>query len=158
MVAIQSIRIFRATFCAAALSALCAASAGAEEQAAFKIVDGTSIPKALTAGAGDPDNGRAVAINRKRGNCLACHILPIPEQPFHGKVGPDLSEIASTSNAGEMRLRIVNPKVLNPDTIMPAFYRSDGLNRVAKKFQGKTILTAQEVEDVVAYLMTLKKK
>lgn len=154
----QPIRIFHTVFCAAALSALCVASAGADEQIAFNIVDGTSIPKALAAGPGDPVRGRAVAINRKSGNCLACHILPIPEQPFHGKVGPDLSEVGGTYSAGELRLRIVNPKVLNPDTIMPAFYRTDGFNRVMKKFDGKTILTAQEVEDVVAYLMTLKAK
>lgn len=154
----QSIRTFRTIFCAGALSALCATSAGAQEKIAFNIVDGTSIPKALTAAPGDPDRGRKVAINRKTGNCLACHVLPIPEQPFHGKVGPDLSEIGSTASAGELRLRIVNPKLLNPETIMPAFYRNDGFNRVLKKFEGKTILTPQEVEDVVAYLMTLKKK
>lgn len=154
----QSIRTLRRAFCVAALSALCAASASAEEQIALNIVDGTSIPEALTEEAGDPERGRAVAINRKQGNCLACHALPIPEQPFHGKVGPDLSEIGSTYSEGELRLRVVDPKKFNPDTIMPAFYRSDGFNRVMKKFQGKTILTAQQVEDVIAYLKTLKKK
>lgn len=154
----QPIRIFHTAFCAAALSAFCAASASADEKIALNIVDGTSIPKALAAGPGDPVRGRAIAINRKTGNCLACHVLPIPEQPFHGKVGPDLSAVGSAYSAGELRLRVVNPKVLNPDTIMPAFYRTDGFNRVMKKFQGKTILTAQEVEDVVAYLTTLKEK
>ena len=97
-----------------------------------------------------------MAINRRQGNCLACHKLPIPEQPFHGEVGPDLSEVGGTYNAGELRLRIVDPKSLNPATIMPAFYKTEGLNRVAKKFQGKTILTAQQVEDIIAYLVTLK--
>lgn len=158
MVAMQSNRTLRTIFCAAALSALYAASAGAEQQVALNIVDGTAIPVPLTAEPGDPERGRAVAINRKQGNCLACHIMPIPEQPFHGEVGPDLSEVASAYSEGELRLRIVDSKVLNPDTIMPAFYRSDGLNRVMKKFQGKTVLTAQQVEDIVAYLLTLKEK
>jgi sulfur-oxidizing protein SoxX len=105
---------------------------------------------------GDPANGRKIAINRKLGNCLACHVLPIPEQPFHGEVGPDLSGVGGNLSAGAIRLRIVNPKVVNPDTIMPAFYRNDGFERVLKKFQGKTMLSAQQVEDVVAYMMTLK--
>jgi sulfur-oxidizing protein SoxX len=82
--------------------------------------------------------------------------LPIPEQPFHGAVGPDLNGLASRMSAAEMRLRVVNSKVVNPDTIMPAFYRSDGFHRVLKKFQGTTILTAEQVEDIVAYLETLK--
>ncbi len=131
-------------------------SAAAEQVAAYKVVDGVSIPKALTDTPGDAKRGREVAINRRQGNCLACHKLPIPEQPFHGEVGPDLSEVGGTYNAGELRLRIVDPKSLNPATIMPAFYKTEGLNRVAKKFQGKTILTAQQVEDIIAYLVTLK--
>lgn len=154
----QSIRALRTAFCAAALSALYAVSTGAGEQVALNIVDGISVPEALTSEPGDPDRGRAVAINRKQGNCLACHVLPIPEELFHGLVGPDLSAVGSTYSEGELRLRVADPKVLNPDTIMPAFYRNDGLNRVIKSFQGKTILSAQELEDVVAYLMTLKEK
>jgi sulfur-oxidizing protein SoxX len=128
----------------------------AEEVVAYEIVDEVSIPKALTGSAGDPDRGRKIAVNRKQGNCLACHILPIPEESFHGETGPDLHGVASRYTAGELRLRIVNPKVVNPGTLMPAFYRNDGFHRVAKNFQGKTILDAQQVEDLVAYLMTLK--
>lgn len=128
----------------------------AEELVAYEVVDQISIPKPLTDSAGDPDRGRKIAIDRKQGNCLACHTLPIPEQSFHGETGPDLHGIAGRYSAGELRLRIVNPKVVNPATLMPAFYRNDGFHRVAKKFQGKTILDAQQVEDLVAYLMTLK--
>ena len=128
----------------------------AEEIVAYEVVDEFSIPKALTDAAGDPDRGRKIAINRKQGNCLACHILPIPEESFHGETGPDLHGVASRYTAGELRLRIVDPKTVNPATLMPAFYRHNGLHRVAKKFQGKTILEAQQVEDLVAYLMTLK--
>lgn len=131
-------------------------SGNANDLVNFKVVDGNSIPASLTGKPGDPEKGRAVAIHRKKGNCLACHDMPVPEQPYHGQIGPDLAGIASRMTEGEIRLQIVNPKYANPDTIMPAFYRTEGLHRVAKKFQGKPMLTAEEVEDVVAYMMTLK--
>ena len=146
----------RTTLCAAALVAMTVLPASAEEAVAYKIVDGSEISKSLTAVPGDPVRGRKVAVDRKLGNCLACHKLPIPEQPFHGEVGPDLAGVADRYSEGEIRLRIVDPKVLNSETIMPAFYRIQGFERVMKKFQGKTMLNAQQVEDVVAYLMTLK--
>jgi sulfur-oxidizing protein SoxX len=130
--------------------------AKADEVVKYEIADGNSIPKSLTGMLGDPERGRKVAINRKQGNCLACHKMPIPEQAFHGEVGPDLAGVASRYKEGELRLRVVDSKALNPDTIMPAFYRNSGLNRVMKKFQGKSVLTAEQVEDVVAYLLTLK--
>jgi sulfur-oxidizing protein SoxX len=144
------------TVVAVALGLLLGTGAQAEELVKFQIAGGERIDNSLTGQPGDPANGRKLAINRKLGNCLACHVLPIPEQPFHGEVGPDLSQVAGTLSEGEIRLRIVNPKVVNPDTIMPAFYRNDGFERVLKGFQGKTMLSAQQVEDVVAYLMTLK--
>ncbi len=141
---------------AVSLGLLLGAGAQAQELVKFEIVGGESIDKSLTGQPGDPVNGRKLAINRKLGNCLACHVMPVPEQPFHGDVGPDLSETGGNLSEGEIRLRIVNSKVLNPDTIMPAFYRNDGFERVMKKFQGKTMLNAQQVEDIVAYVMTLK--
>ena len=125
---------------------------------AYEVVDDAAIPQALTDQPGDPENGRAVVIHRQKGNCLACHTMPIPEQSFHGEIGPDLSGVANRYNAGELRLRIVDPKVINPGTIMPAYYRTNGLHRVLEKFEGKTMLTAQEVEDVIAYLQTLKEE
>ncbi len=144
------------TAVAAAAALLGSWSAGAEELAAYQVVDEASIPQPLTDQPGDAARGMDVAVNRKLGNCLACHIMPIEGQPFHGEVGPDLSAVGATYSEGELRLRVVNPKVINPDSIMPAFYRADGLHRVMKQFQGKTVLTAQQVEDVVAYLMTLQ--
>ncbi len=144
------------TAAAVSLGLLLGTGALAAELVMFEIVGGESIDKSLTGQPGDPANGRKLAINRKQGNCLACHALPIPEQPFHGDIGPDLSESGSNLSEGEIRLRIVDSKVLNPDTIMPAFYRNDGFERVLKKFQGKTMLSAQQVEDIVAYVMTLK--
>lgn len=123
----------------------------------YKIVDGESIPASLTGKAGDPVNGKKVFLNRKKGNCLACHVVSeLKDQPFHGEVGPPLDGTSDRWSEGEIRLRIVNPKVVNEDTIMPAFYRNDGLHRVLKKFQGKTMLSAQEIEDVLAYVMTIK--
>jgi sulfur-oxidizing protein SoxX len=140
----------------AILGLLLGAGVHAEELVAYQIAGGERIEAPLTGQAGDPARGREIAIDRKQGNCLACHVMPIPEQAFHGEVGPDLSKIGGALSEGELRLRIVDSKVVNPDTIMPAFYRNDGFERVLKKFQGKTILSAQQVEDVVAYLMTLK--
>jgi len=122
----------------------------------YKIVK-EGIPKSLTDKAGNAAEGRKLAINRKKGNCLACHrISEVNEQPFHGEVGPSLDGVADRLSAAEMRLRIVNPKVVNPDTIMPAFFKMDGFHRLLKKWKGKTIISAQDVEDIVAYMQTLK--
>jgi len=124
----------------------------------YEVVGGISVPKPLTDKPGDPANGRKVMANRKKGNCLACHkIEQMKDFLFHGEIGPELSDIASTMPADELRLRLANPKVVNPDTIMPAFYKNKGLFRVKKKFRGKSILTAQEIEDAIAYMRTLKK-
>jgi sulfur-oxidizing protein SoxX len=141
----------------AAAIAVAPGVAGAEETVKFTVNNGESIDAPLAGTKpGDPENGRKVAIHRKKGNCLACHVMPIPEQQFHGELGPDLNGVGSRYSAGEIRLRVVNPKYANPDTIMPAFYKADGLHRVLKGFEGKTMLSAQEVEDIVAYLVTLK--
>jgi sulfur-oxidizing protein SoxX len=137
------------------LALLLSSPASAADLIKYQI-NNDAIATSLTGKAGDPVNGKKLATNRKKGNCLACHSMPIPEQAFHGNIGPDLKGISSRYSEGELRLRIVNPKVLNSETIMPAFYKADGFNRVMKKFAGKTIITAQEVEDIVAYLMTLK--
>ena len=122
----------------------------------YVIVDGVSIPKSLTGVAGDAKNGRKLSINRKKGNCLACHAMPIPEQQFHGETGPSLYGVGLRLTEGELRMQIVNSKVTNEDTMMPAFYRTFGYSRPLKKFVGKTILSPQEVEDIVAYLQTLE--
>lgn len=137
---------------------LASAAVMAAGPVSYKIVD-DAVPEPLTAEAGDPDRGRAAMINRKLGNCLACHqISSIPEQPFHGEVGPPLDGAADRWTEGQLRLIVANSKALFDGTIMPAFYRTEGLNRVAKKFEGKTIISAQDVEDIVAYLKTLKEQ
>ncbi|NIR83735.1 MAG: sulfur oxidation c-type cytochrome SoxX, partial [Gammaproteobacteria bacterium] len=140
----KSFYVVLAPLVALAFGAFVSSGAGAGSLVNYEIVDGEKIETSLTGKPGDPENGRKVAINRKQGNCLACHKMPVPEQPFHGNVGPPLTGVGSRLTPAEVRLRIVNPKVLNPDTIMPAFYRSDNLHRVMKKFQGTTILTPQQ--------------
>ncbi len=139
-----------------AMSLAVTGDAAAAELVKYKVVDESSIPKSLTGKAGNAKKGRALSINRKKGNCLACHVMPIPEQPFHGNIGPDLKGVGARYEAGELRLRVVDPKVLNEDTIMPSFYKNTGFHRVLKKFKGKSVLAAQEVEDILAYLQTLK--
>ena len=110
----------------------------------------------LTATAGDPVAGRKAVIGK--GLCLSCHTMPIAGEADQGDIAPDLGAVADRLTASEMRLRIINPKTINPDTLMPSFHVTAGLNRVAKAWEGKPILTAQEVEDVVAYLQTLHEK
>jgi len=148
-------RIAMGAFALAGLVAF-AASATLSGAAEYKVED-EAIKASLTGQAGDAGNGKKVFLNRKKGNCLACHVVAsLKDQPFHGQVGPPLDGTASRWSEGELRLRIVNSKLVNEDTIMPAFHRSDGLHRVLKKFKGKPVLSAQEVEDVLAYVMTMK--
>jgi sulfur-oxidizing protein SoxX len=110
----------------------------------------------LTGTPGDAARGRAIVANRTVGLCLLCHSAPIPEERFQGNLAPSLAGAGSRATPGQLRLRLVDPARLNPDTIMPPYYRVDGLTRVAKTFQGKTILTAEQIEDVVAYLANLR--
>ena len=116
-----------------------------------------AISKPLTAVPGDAARGRQLVIATDKGNCLACHKMPIDEEIFHGTLGPDLSHVARRLNQAQLRLRVVDQKQINPMTIMPGYYRDpEKFNLVANEYSGKTLLTAQEVEDLVAYLMTLK--
>ena len=115
-----------------------------------------AIEQPLTATPGDAARGRAIVANRQTGLCLLCHVGPIPEERFQGNLAPDLAGAGSRWSAGQLRLRIVDARRLNPQTIMPPYQRTDGLQRVGVAWQGKPLLSAQEVEDVVAYLVTLK--
>lgn len=122
-----------------------------------KIVDG-AVAQSLTGVPGDPEKGRQWFKGRKLGNCLACHVnADLVKEPYHGEVGPPLDGVADRWSEAELRAIVVNSKeALSPETIMPSFYRDAGYNRIAEKFAGKTILSAQQVEDIVAYLKTLK--
>ena len=114
------------------------------------------IPRSLTGAPGDPVRGRAIVTNRQVGMCLLCHSGPFPEERFQGNLAPDLAGAGRRWSEGELRLRIVDPRRINPATIMPAYHRTDGLVRVAPAWRGKPILSAEQVEDVVAFLVTLK--
>ena len=106
---------------------------------------------------GNAERGRKIVINRDKGNCLACHSFPIDEEAFHGTVGPSLHGIASRLNEAQIRLRVADQQKINPMTIMPGFYKNPKENnRVADSYWGQPVLSAQETEDVIAYLMTLK--
>jgi sulfur-oxidizing protein SoxX len=109
----------------------------------------------LTDRPGDPERGRAVLLDRDRGHCLLCHAIEQIDEGFQGNIGPPLSAVGDRLGTGELRARIVDPTRLNPRTAMPAYFRSEGLRQVAAEYVGKPILTAQEVEDVVAFLATL---
>ncbi len=121
----------------------------------YKVV-GDAIPASLTGAPGDAARGRAIVGSRTVGLCLLCHSGPFPEERFQGNMAPDLSGAGTRWSEGQLRLRIVDASRLNPRTIMPPFYRVDHLRRVPPAYRDKPVLTAAQVEDVVAYLMTLK--
>ena len=116
-----------------------------------------AISQPLCSLKGNAERGRKLVIDRKIGNCLACHQMPIPEEDFHGTIAPPLIGVGGRYTAGQLRIRLVDIKLINPASLMPSFYKNpDNLQRVAKQFQGRPPLTAQQVEDIVAYLETLK--
>jgi L-cysteine S-thiosulfotransferase len=115
-----------------------------------------SIDQPLTEQAGDASRGRAIVANRQVGLCLLCHTGPIAEERFQGNLAPDLAGAGARLSEGQLRLRLVDSRRVNPVSMMPAYYRADGLERVGRGWQGKTVLAAQQVEDVVAYLRTLR--
>jgi L-cysteine S-thiosulfotransferase len=131
-------------------------SAAAQEGLRPFTVVGDAIPASLTGTAGDAERGEKIVTNRQVGLCLLCHSGPYPQERFQGTLAPDLKGAGSRSSEGQLRLRIVDASRINPQTIMPPYYRVDGLNRVSPGFRGKPILTAEQIEDVVAYLKTLK--
>ena len=131
------------------------AAAGAGAQAA-PVVTGDGIPTSFTAQPGDAARGRAIVANRQLGLCLLCHSGPIPEERFQGNLAPDLAGAGSRWTEAQLRLRIADSRRINPASLMPAYYRTEGLARVARSWQGKTVLEAQQVEDVVADLSTLR--
>ena len=142
----------------AAVGALAAAARAQGAAGSFAVV-GDAIPAALTgasAYAADPARGRAIVMNRQVGLCLLCHSGPFPEVRFQGDLAPNLKGAGSRLSEGELRLRIVDSGRMNPATIMPAYYRIEGLTRVASAFQGKPVLSAEQIEDVVAFLTTLR--
>ncbi|MDF2114993.1 sulfur oxidation c-type cytochrome SoxX [Roseiarcaceae bacterium H3SJ34-1] len=121
----------------------------------FVVEDG-GIAKSLSGSPGDAARGRAIVVNRQTGLCLLCHSGPFPEERFQGTLAPSLAGAGVRLNESQLRLRIADGRRLHPDTIMPSYYRTDGLTRVAPGFAGKPILNADQIEDVIAFLMTLR--
>ena len=115
-----------------------------------------AIDAPLTAVPGDAARGRSIVVNRQLGLCLLCHSGPFAEERFQGNMAPDLSGAGARWSEGQLRLRLVDSRRLDPHSIMPAYGRSEGLTRVGKAWQGKPVLGAQQIEDVVAFLRTLK--
>ena len=116
--------------------------------------DGIDAP--LEGARGDPARGREIAASRQAGLCVLCHALPAGDPRFQGNLAPDLAGVGSRLGAAQLRQRLVDPARSNPDTVMPAYTRTEGLPRVAQAQAGRPILSAQQIEDVVAWLETLK--
>jgi L-cysteine S-thiosulfotransferase len=140
---------------AALAVSLVASAAAAQEPLVPYRVAGDAIPDPLTGQKGDAARGRAIVVNRQN-TCLLCHAGPFPEERFQGNLAPDLRGSGARWSEGQLRLRLVDARKLNAATIMPAYYRIDGLQRVAPAFRGKPILSAEQIEDVVAFLVTLR--
>ncbi len=122
--------------------------------AEYAIVE-DGIRQPLTSTLGDSEAGRLAFSDRESGHCLLCHIVKSLDEPFQGTIGPDLTDVADRLSVPQLRLRVVDQSHISPETIMPSYHKTEGLNQVWAPYVGKPVLTAQEVEDVVTYLSTL---
>lgn len=141
---------------AAGLAALAMLAAPAAAEPVAYRVEGDTIPASLTGGPGDPVRGREIVIDRRTGLCLLCHTGPFPEERFQGTLAPDLAGAGTRWSEGQLRLRLVDPGQLGPATVMPSYFRVEGLSRVGAPWRGRPLLSAEEIEDVVAFLVTLR--
>lgn len=144
-----------AAFALAMMAALPASSEAGDALLAYRIA-GDAIPGPIGGLAGDAARGRMLVLDRTVGNCLICHKVPEPSERFMGELGPDLTGVGGRLSAGQLRLRLIDQSLLNPKTLMPPYYRVDGLERVAERYRGRPVLDAQQLEDVVAYLTSLR--
>lgn len=148
-------RFASAAWLAAWILAVSLSPVRAEAQAgATGPVDALDAP--LQGLRGEAARGREIALSREKGNCLLCHAFPDPAYRVYGDLGPDLAGIGSLRTPGQLRLRLVDASLSNPETLMPSYYRREGFERVASAWKGRTVLEAQEIEDVLAYLLTLR--
>ena len=148
----SSTQLFGAWLAAATLAL--SGPAAAQALQAY-VVDGDAIPASLTGAPGDAARGRALVLNRSS-TCILCHSGPFPEEKFQGDLAPSLAGAGTRWSAAQLRLRLVDGSRLNPATIMPSYYRVDGLHRVGTAWRGKPILSAEQIEDIVAYLASLR--
>jgi sulfur-oxidizing protein SoxX len=142
----------------ALMGCVLAASPGAGEEAGSYAMTGDAIMEPLIAGKGDPARGAALISERQRSLCTLCHSGPFPDAHLHGTLAPDLTGVGARLSEGQIRLRVVDMKRLAPNTIMPSYYRvaDEEGRRVATAWRSKPILTGADIEDIVAYLTTLK--
>jgi sulfur-oxidizing protein SoxX len=119
------------------------------------VIVGDAIPESLTGAPGNAMRGRALVVERSS-TCILCHNGPFPELKFQGDLAPSLADVGNRRSAAQLRLRLVDASRLNATTIMPSYYRVDGLDRVGPAWRGKPILSAEQIEDIVAYLVTLR--
>ena len=115
-----------------------------------------AVDTPLASQPGDATRGRQIVENRQLSACLLCHSGPVPAPHLQGTIGPSLAGVGARLSAGQIRLRLIDARRVNPDTVMPPYYVSDGLNRVGQAWQGRTALNWQQFEDVVAFLTTLR--
>lgn len=137
------------------VAVLMSVDAQAQTLVPYQIEKG-AIAQSLTGVKGDPAKGRAIVVERQKGLCLLCHSGPFPEERFQGDLAPSLAGTGSRLSEGEIRLRMVDSTKVNEKTIMPPYYKTEGLERVAANYKAKTLLNPQEIEDVIAFLVTLK--
>ena len=120
------------------------------------VIENDAIPLPLTPTPGNAERGRLVFVSRDEGHCVLCHVVPEPDIEFQGNVGPDLTYASERLSAGQLRLRIADASLLNSNTVMPPYYRTSDLNQVGTAYRDKTVLSAQDIEDIIAYLLSLK--
>jgi L-cysteine S-thiosulfotransferase len=140
---------------AAAAANILEASAAEPALLPFRVV-GDTAPDALGGLKGDKARGEEVIRDRRSGNCLICHSMPLADEPFQGDIGPDLAGTGARLSEGQVRLRLIDESILNPQTLMPPYYRAGRLNNVDPEYAGRPALTPQQLEDVTAYLVSLK--
>lgn len=142
---------------AIAASALCGGALAQAQAVALVpfVIEGDAVPAPLTAEPGNAQRGLAIITNTNEGACVLCHAVPETTQRFMGNVAPTLAGVGARLSPPQLRLRVVDPTRVNPNTPMPSYYRVDGLNRVSQAYRGKPVLSAQQVEDVVAWLSSL---
>ncbi len=141
--------------CAAIFGPVLSAGAADPSLVAFRV-EGGQIRAPLTSAAGDPARGKTAVLSRDGGNCFLCHSVPDAGETPLGNIGPPLAGVGKRLTAAQLRLRLVDSTRINRNSVMPAYYRTKGMCNVAPVYLGKPLLTAQQVEDVVAYLLTLR--
>lgn len=141
-----------AAACTLGLAALSACDASQGALITASMIEGDAIPAPLAADPGDAERGRTIFTERERGHCVICHTLGSVDAPFQGNLGPTLTGIGARLTPGQIRLRIAKPSEVWPETVMPSYYRVGGLHQVRAEFAGAPILSAQEIEDLVAFL------